>query len=136
MQALVFASALTSSLTLVGIASLGFYFIIRSSLTKRVKEIAIMRAIGVYKKDIFRAFIIEILILTTFSTMIGYGLSTYGLSLLQDSFINEFNLFKVTFSSIILGAIVAYIINLIFGLMPVLLLLRKSPAQILSDYDM
>ena len=95
-----------------------------------------MRAIGVYKKDIFRAFIIEILILTTFSTMIGYGLSTYGLSLLQDSFINEFNLFKVTFSSIILGAIVAYIINLIFGLMPVLLLLRKSPAQILSDYDM
>ena len=129
-------STLTTSLVVIGFAGLGFYFVIRSSLVKRQYEIAIMRAIGVYKKDIMRAFIIEILILTTITTLVGYGIATYGFSLLSNSFLGELNLFNVTFLSVIGGIGVAYLANLLAGLLPVWLLLNKTPAQILSKYDM
>ena len=129
-------STLTTSLVVIGFAGLGFYFVIRSSLVKRQYEIAIMRAIGVYKKDIMRAFVIEILILTTITTLVGYGIATYGFSLLSNSFLGELNLFNVTFLSVIGGIGVAYLANLLAGLLPVWLLLNKTPAQILSKYDM
>ncbi len=129
-------STLTTSLVVIGFAGLGFYFVIRSSLVKRQYEIAIMRAIGVYKKDIMRAFIIEILILTTITTLVGYGIATYGFSLLSNSFLGELNLFNVTFLSVIGGIGVSYLANLLAGLLPVWLLLNKTPAQILSKYDM
>lgn len=129
-------STLTTSLVVIGFAGLGFYFVIRSSLVKRQYEIAIMRAIGVYKKDIMRAFVIEILILTTITTLVGYGIATYGFSLLSNSFLGELNLFNVTFLSVIGGIGVAYVANLLAGLLPVWLLLNKTPAQILSKYDM
>lgn len=135
-QQLVAVSTYTTAGVVIGIAALGFYFVIRSSLTKRQYDIAIMRAIGVYKRDIFRAFTVEILILTTVSTMIGYGLGTYAFSLLSDSLLGEINLFKVTFLSVIGGIVAAYVINVIAGLLPVWRLLRKTPAQILSQYDM
>lgn len=135
-QQVALISTLTTSLVVVGFAGLGFYFVIRSSLVKRQYEIAIMRAIGVYKKDIMRAFIIEILLLTTITTLIGYGIATYGFSLLSESFLGEFNLFNVTFISVIGGIVVLYVSNLIAGLLPVWLLLNKTPAQILSKYDM
>jgi putative ABC transport system permease protein len=129
-------STLTTSLVVIGFAGLGFYFVIRSSLVKRQYEIAIMRAIGVYKKDIMRAFVVEILILTTITTLVGYGIATYGFSLLSNSFLGELNLFNVTFLSVIGGIVVAYVSNLLAGLLPVWLLLNKTPAQILSKYDM
>lgn len=129
-------STLTTSLVVIGFAGLGFYFVIRSSLVKRQYEIAIMRAIGVYKKDIMRAFIIEILILTTITTLVGYGIATYGFSLLSNSFLGELNLFNVSFLSVVGGIGVSYFANLLAGLLPVWLLLNKTPAQILSKYDM
>ncbi len=95
---------------MVGFAGLGFYFVIRSSLVKRQYEIAIMRAIGVYKKDIMRAFIIEILLLTTITTLIGYGIATYGFHYFQ-IVLGEFNLFNVTFISVIGGIVVLYVLT-------------------------
>ena len=129
-------STLTTSLVVIGFAGLGFYFVIRSSLVKRQYEIAIMRAIGVYKKDIMRAFIIEILLLTTITTLVGYGIATYGFSLLSNSFLGELNLFNVSFLSVVGGIGVSYFANLLAGLLPVWLLLNNTPAQILSKYDM
>ena len=109
---------------------------IRSSLVKRQYEIAIMRAIGVYKKDILSSFLIEILVLSTVSTLIGYMIGTYGFSILSDSVLGSITLFKVNFLSVIFGLIAAYVINIIAGLFPVWRLLSKTPAQIISQYDM
>lgn len=135
-QQLFFLSTYTTAGVVVGIAALGFFFVIRSSLTKRQYDIAIMRAIGVYKRDIFRAFTVEIIILTTISTLIGYSLATYAFSLLSQSLLGELNFFKVTFLSFVGGMIASYLINLLAGLLPVWRMLKKTPAQILSDYDM
>jgi ABC-type lipoprotein export system ATPase subunit len=132
----VIVSTYSTAFIVIGIASIGFFFVIRSSLVKRQYEIAIMRAIGVYKKDIMRAFLVEIIVLSTLSTLIGYALGTYGFSILSDSVLGTITLFKVNILSVVGGLIIAYMINIIAGMLPVWRLLLKTPAQILSQYDM
>lgn len=135
-MSIVIVSTYTTASIIIGIAALGFFFVIRSSLVKRQYEIAIMRAIGVYKKDILSSFLIEILVLTSISTLIGYLIGSYGFSMLSNSVLGEITLFKVNFLSISIGLVAAYLINIVAGLFPVWRLLAKTPAQIISQYDM
>jgi len=123
------------SILLIAFAMVGFYFVIRSSLISRIYEVSVYRALGVKKNEIFVSFIIEIFILTTTTTMVGYILGTLALSKLQEGVLGDFNLFLVTPITVIAGIIVSYVINMLAGLFPVYMLLRKTPAQILSQYD-
>ena len=50
---------------------------IRSSFLSRIKEIGVLRAIGVKKADIYRMFIGEIFAITTIAGMPGILLMTY-----------------------------------------------------------
>jgi putative ABC transport system permease protein len=120
---------------LIGFSALGFYFVIRSSLISRIYEVSVYRALGVRKKDIFRSFIVEIFVLTSVSTIIGYAIATLALHRLQDGLIGQLSIFIVAPLSIIAGLIVAYAINILVGILPVFMLLRKTPAQIISQYD-
>ena len=120
---------------IIGFALVGFYFIIRSSLISRIYEISVYRALGVKKNEIFRSFLIEIFVLTTISTLIGYVLGSTAISYLQDGLLGQFNFFKITPLSFIFGLLLMYLINVLAGLFPVYMLLRKTPAQILSQYD-
>lgn len=135
MRADVILPTLTTSAILIGFAMVGFYFVIRSSLISRIYEVSVYRALGVKKNDIFVSFIVEIFVLTTISTLIGYIIASVSLSKLSNGLIGEFNFFLVNPLTFILGLIIAYIINMLAGILPVYLLLRKTPAQILSQYD-
>ncbi|MFU8793568.1 MAG: ATP-binding cassette domain-containing protein [Acholeplasmataceae bacterium] len=134
-QNLVLISTITSSSVLIGFAALGFYFVIRSSLISRIYEVSVYRALGVKKGDIFRSFLVEIFVLTTISTLIGYVLASIALMRLQDGLLGDFNFFKVTPLTFAAGILLSYTINVLAGLFPVVLLLQKTPAQILSQYD-
>ncbi|MFA6693185.1 MAG: FtsX-like permease family protein, partial [Acholeplasmataceae bacterium] len=91
--------------------------------------------LGVKKMDIFRSFAIEIFTISTISTLIGYLLATYALNKLQDGLLGSLDFFLVTPLTISLGIPLLYALNLVAGLFPVFVLLRKTPAQILSQYD-
>jgi ABC-type lipoprotein export system ATPase subunit/cell division protein FtsX len=132
---IVLYSSLGTAGFIVGFALLGFYFIIRSSLISRIYEISVYRALGVRKKEIFRSFIVEIIVLTSLSTLIGYVLASLAISYLQEGLLGQLNLFKINFLTFIAGLVVMYTINILAGLFPVYMLLRKTPAQILSQYD-
>ena len=134
-QNLVLISTITSSSVLIGFAALGFYFVIRSSLISRIYEVSVYRALGVKKGDIFRSFLVEIFVLTTISTLIGYILASIALMQLQDGLLGDFNFFKVTPLTFVGGMLLSYTINVLAGLFPVAILLQKTPAQILSQYD-
>ena len=126
---------LTTSAVLIGFSMVGFYFVIRSSLISRIYEVSVYRALGVKKNDIFVSFLIEIFVLTSISTFIGYVIASLGLSKLSEGFIGEFNFFTVNVLTFVLGLIIAYVINILAGMFPIFLLLKKTPAQILSQYD-
>jgi ABC-type antimicrobial peptide transport system permease subunit len=134
-QRIALISTLTTSLLLIGFSMVGFYFVIRSSLISRIYEVSVHRALGVKKKDIFRSFAIEIFTISTISTLIGYLIATYALNKLQDGLLGTLDFFLVTPITIIMGIVILYILNMLAGLFPVVMLLRKTPAQILSQYD-
>ncbi|AUD63215.1 hypothetical protein BK010_06285 [Tenericutes bacterium MO-XQ] len=120
---------------LIGISMIGFYFVIRSSLISRIYEVSVYRALGVKKNDIFVSFLLEIFVLTSVSTLIGYIVASFGLSKLSQGFIGEFNFFTVNALTFVVGLVLAYVINILAGMFPIVMLLRKTPAQIMSQYD-
>ncbi len=119
----------------IGFALLGFYFVMHSSMVSRIYDIAVYRALGMKKSELMISFLIEILILSSVTSLVGYGLSAYALHLASDTLLGLFRLFIVTPLSVFVGILIVYIINVIGGMLPILLLLRKTPAQILSQYD-
>lgn len=123
------------ALVVIGFALIGFYFIMHSSMVSRIYEIAVYRALGMKKSELRTSFLVEILILSTVTSLLGYLFAAYGLIQANDTLIGMFRLFLVNPISVIIGIVIVYLVNLIGGMIPIMLLLRKTPAQILSQYD-
>lgn len=113
---------------------LEMFFVIRSSFMSRIKEVGIYRAIGLKKIDIYKMFAGEILVVSTIGGVLGV-LFMYGLLdalVVMDSFRTSFVVNPLSLS---VTLIVMYLFNLFAGLLPVMLVVQKSPAEILSRHD-
>ena len=129
---------LTSLITmavLVVLMSVCMYFIMRSSLMNRIKEVGIYRAIGVSKKNLVFKFFIEAIVLTTLTVFVGFLLTSafLYLALGMSSLVAE--LFYYPLWLALADLILLYVISLFFGTLPILSLLRKTPSEILAKYD-
>lgn len=114
------------------------YFMMRSSLFSRVYEIGVYRALGVTRRDIYKIFACEVTIITIFSSFIGWLLTTFviqkALPTIKNISMGSVHIYYPMYLAI-LTLLFIYAINLINGLLPVFTLLRKTPAQILTKYD-
>lgn len=128
-------TSLTSTGIIIIFSLIGFYFVIRSSLIERIYEVSVYRALGVKKSNIFRSFLVEIVVLTTISTLVGYILMTIILGKLQKGLLGQLNFFYVAPISTVAGVIILYTLNILAGILPIIFLLRKTPAEILAHYD-
>ena len=110
------------------------YFMMRASFMSRIKEIGIMRAIGVTKKNIVFRFAVESFIVSTATTVVGYLLTSVLMYALSGAalFSNAFY-FPVWLAIGML--IIVYACSLLFGIIPALTLLSKTPSEILAKYD-
>lgn len=124
------------SLIVLGASSLSYYFIIRSSLISRIYEISVYRALGVSKMDIRKIFVTEIVLKTTISSAVGFLATSWFLMRIQSMAADYYEFIYFNFWNVILGLGVIYGINILAGLIPVSDLLRKTPAEILSKYDL
>ena len=136
-QRMVTTRVTTSIVTLfvIGFTLIGFYFIMHSSMVSRIYEISVYRALGMKKSEIFISFLVEILILSTISSAIGFILSSIAMFEASQSFFGQFRLFIVNPLTIIVGVLIVYGVNVLGGMFPIFMLLRKTPAQIISQYD-
>ena len=130
---------LTSSLVVAGIILLisliEMFLMLRSSFLSRIKEVGTLRAIGLKKKDIYRMFAGEILVITLITAVPGIAIMYYVLH----------NMVKITYyleGMYMLNPLIACIslaivlvFNLLAGLIPVYVTMRKTPAQILARTD-
>ena len=130
---------LTSALVVAGIILLisliEMFLMLRSSFLSRIKEVGTLRAIGLKKKDIYRMFAGEILVITMITAVPGIAIMYYVL----------YNLVKITYylegmymiNPAIAGISLAIVVvfNLIAGLIPVYVTMRKTPAEILARTD-
>lgn len=127
-------SQLIFTVVVLGSSLLFMYFIMRSSLFSRVYEIGVYRAIGVTRRDIYKIFICEITIITILTSFIGWLLTSVIIfkALSKITFMVHFY-YPVHVGILTLLAIYGF--NLLNGLLPVYMLLRRTPAQILTKYD-
>ena len=119
---------------ILAISLIEIYLMIRSSFLSRIKEIGVLRAIGVKKSDIYRMFLGEIFAITTIASIPGIILMTAILkSLIPIPYVG--NMYVVNSLVVGFSIMIVYIFNSIVGLLPLFRVLRKKPAQILARHD-
>ena len=127
-------SAVIFAGVILAISLVEIYLMIRSSFLSRIKEIGVLRAIGVKKKDIYRMFIGEIISITTIASLPGIILMTYILSQVSKiPYVDR--MFIINFNTIGISVLIVYVFNIIVGLAPLYKVLRKTPAAILARHD-
>ncbi len=126
------AVALTVMLALLCVC---MYFIMRSSLLNRVKEVGIYRAIGASKKNILFKFLVEAGVLTALTVFVGFVLMSGFIHLSIALTSNALSLFFYPVWLALATLAVLLVVCLACGVIPVFTLIRKSPSQILAKYD-
>lgn len=125
---------IASIITLI-ISLIEIFLMTRASFLSRIKEIGILRAVGVKRSDIYKMFIGEIIATTTLGCLPGIALMYYILTKLQT--IPYLKSMILASPLVLLIAIISiYIFNIIIGLIPVFNTVRKTPASILSRHDL
>ena len=125
---------IASLITLI-ISLIEIFLMTRASFLSRIKEIGILRAVGVKRSDIYKMFIGEIIATTTLGCLPGIVLMYYILTKLQT--IPYLKSMILASPLVLLIAIISvYIFNIIVGLIPVFNTVRKTPASILSRHDL
>ena len=110
------------------------YLMIRASFMSRIKEIGIMRAIGVKKSDVYKMFAGEILVITTIAGIPGIIIMASLLKELKKISIAE-SVFMINPFVIITSLVLIYGFNLLVGLLPIWNVIRKTPAEVLARND-
>ena len=116
------------------ISLIEIYLMIRSSFLSRIKEVGILRAIGVKKIDIYKMFMGEIISITTIASMPGIVIMTYILSQVSKiPYVDR--MFIINFGTVGISILFVYVFNIIVGLLPLFKVLRKTPARISARHD-
>ncbi|MDD5294177.1 MAG: FtsX-like permease family protein, partial [Candidatus Izemoplasmatales bacterium] len=110
-------------------------FTMRSSMLGRIKEVGIYRSIGATKRDVYKIFVSEILSFTTIGSMTGYLAMTFIIIQFQKYNPLSVSEFYFPLHIFIAGIIGIYCLNVVFGMLPVYGLLRKTPSEINAKYD-
>lgn len=130
---------LTSSIIVAGIimiiSLIEMLLMLRSSFLSRIKEVGTLRAIGLKKKDIYRMFTGEILVITFITAVPGIAAMYFILTQMVKTTYYVEGLYMVTpvIAAITFGVILVF--NLLAGIIPVFVTMRKTPAQILARTD-
>ena len=119
----------------LALMSLCMYLIMRASMMGRIREIGIYRAIGVSKPNLIFRFFVESLAVTSLTVLIGYLFSTCLISawLIKVPLVGNYFYYPAWMALAVLGLL--YGIGALCGTLPVLRLLRRTPSEILSKYD-
>ena len=128
-------SSLLVAVIIILISLIEMFLMLRSSFLSRIKEVGTLRAIGLKKKDIYRMFTGEILVITFITAVPGIAIMYFLLTqMVQITYYIE-GLYMVTPVIAAITFVVILLFNLLAGLIPVFVTMRKTPAQILARTD-
>ena len=112
-------------------------FLMRSKMINDIYNIGVYRSLGSKKGKICLKYFSDTLVMVTFTALLSYAAMMFVYLTAIDS-INDFfymELFSRSLTVPLIGVAVLYGINLFFGLLPIVTLLRKTPSEILVKYD-
>lgn len=126
--------AVISVLVVLALMCLCVYFIMRSSFMSRIREVGILRAIGVTRKNLTFRFAVETGLLILLTLVLGYILSALFIASLSDAALFSTIFYFPAWMAIGLLVVITAV-SLFFGVLPAITLLRRTPSEILSKYD-
>ena len=110
------------------------FFLMRSNLISRVKEVGVYRALGLSKLSILKMHASEALAISATGTLFGWLLGVVIIIKVRTVVFVDMIFSGNPF--VLVGClIISVLINLFVGCIPILMMLRKTPQQILSKYD-
>ena len=127
-------ATVASAIVILIISLVEIYLMMRSSFLSRIKEVGILRAIGVKKSDIYKMFTGEILAITILASIPGILFIAYILKNLStiSFFVGRY---CINYLSVGSAIITVFIFNILVGLLPVYKTIKKRPSEILSRTD-
>ena len=131
-----FGSTITVSMIFLVITVIYTFFMMRSKMIHRIYEIGVLREIGASRGRIYRIFFAELLVLVSLTTMIGYLCSLLLCHLANTRIHGLLNLFRYSPIYAIIGFVILLGVSIISGMLPIFTLQRKTPAEIVSKYDL
>lgn len=124
----------TVALVMLIISLIELYLMLRSSFLSKVKEVGVLRAIGLKQLDVSKMFIGEIIAITVVTSIPGLALM-YGFITKLMELPKIGSMYELNGSIVIAAFLVLLFFNLTVGLIPVVSTMRKTPAAILSRTD-
>jgi ABC-type antimicrobial peptide transport system permease subunit len=110
------------------------YLMLRASFLSRIKEVGVLRAIGLKKKDVYKMFLGEIIALFTLTAIQGMAAMAYILhELTKIPYIGDTLMMNPVIFGICFVLILGF--DILAGLIPVFKTMRKTPAEILARND-
>ena len=126
---------LLASTAITFIAALIFlFFAVRVSTTEKSYTIGVYRSLGISKRDVWRIFDIETVMLTIRGGMIGYLLSSITLWVLIGTGVLKTYLYYPLWLALVVGVIIIGV-SVLIGRLATLGILSKAPAEIIKQYD-
>lgn len=123
---------------MLSISIIYIYFTMRASMISDIYEIGVLRNIGASRSRISSKYFIQIVINTLFTTLIGYLFVVFGAGWILDKLysLGDTNGIKIIGTPYPwLGLLVVFGVNIFFGILPIIMLLCKTPSEISSKYD-
>ncbi len=129
------SSALIVAAIIMFIALIEMFLMLRSSFLSRIKEVGTLRAIGLKKRDIYRMFAGEIIVITLVTAIPGIAIMYYILSNVVTITYYLESMYQINMLVAVIAFLIVLVFNLLSGLIPVFFTMRKTPAQILARTD-
>jgi putative ABC transport system permease protein len=123
------------SLFIVFLSGIGIFFMMRSSMLARIFDMSVYRALGVENKRLKKAFMIEMFVLTSLSSIVGYFLGIALVIRTQNISILTY-MFYMNIITFFAGIIFIYVVNSLFAIISINGIMNKTPAQMFNQYDM
>ncbi len=116
---------------IIALSGLFIYLMNRSKMIKNIYTIGVFRSIGVKKSIIYRVFILDSILITTLTMAFGFTFISLIILYLSKIFLIEY----LSWWLFLIGIIGIYGVNIFSSLLPLILLLRKTPREITIKYD-
>lgn len=105
------------------------YFTMKSNAIKRAQELTVYRLVGITKKSILVAFVVEIVKITSYSILPVVLILSGIISIIADTPSLQTNIVYPWYTALLLLATI-YIVNIVIGIIPVYQIVKLPPAQI------
>ena len=128
---------LTIEIILIIVCAIYLIFTMKSKMLHDIYEIGVRRELGQKRISIILNYILKSFVTLTLTIIIGYILSTLiyiFIALRVNSFGGNIPVLYNSLSTYLIILII-YVMGIIFGIIPVLLLLKHTPAEIVKKYD-